>query len=350
MRLNIKALLVAMAAIPASALVAHAGAVDPAQALAQKFSEASDEKPKMVAPQRAFSAPGPDYEADMLERARSEENERATLEAKQILATPPVAAAQPAAAAVPPPSAAAVAPARAAIPQAPVQAAIPQSPARTATPQPATQAAVPQAPVAISPAPAPVQTPAVVPKVAALSPPKPTATVVGEDIPSRPSTATATVLLVLDPDGSQVGFKPDPIICMDNRCWLSNGIGAPALVMPRNKAVALPTTKDVTADSCSGKSGCVYRGVAIDPTMRLDVVEVGEAGGASAGAYTIAADKSCRKDGSSLVCENGLTTQNFRIWVVPETTAELAGASGLENAVAEGLPDPDVPSSASNDK
>lgn len=337
MRLNIKALLVAAAAIAASAFVAHAGAVDPAQALAQKFSEASDERPKTVAPQRTFSTPGPDYEADMLERARSEENERATLEAQQILATPPVAAAQPAPAAVPPPP-----------PQASVTAPPPQK-AATAVPPPPVQAAIPQAPAAISPTPAPVQAPAVVPKVAALPPPKPAAAAVNSDIPPRPSTATATVLLVLDPDGSQVGFKPDPIICMDNRCWLSNGIGAPALVMPRNKAVALPTTKDATADSCSGKSGCVYRGVAIDPTMRLDVVEVGEAGGASAGAYTIAADKSCRKDGSSLVCENGLTTQNFRIWVVPETTAELAGASGLENAVAEGLPDPDVPS-PSNDK
>jgi hypothetical protein len=157
------------------------------------------------------------------------------------------------------------------------------------------------------------------------------------------------VLLVLDPEGSQAGFKPDPIICIDNRCWLSNGISAPALAMPRNKAVALPTTKDVTSDSCSGKSGCVYRGVAVDPTLRIDVIEVGEGGGASAGAYTISADRSCRKDGSSLVCDNGLATQNFRIWVVPETTAEQAGTSGLENAVAEGLPDPDVPSSQ-NDK
>jgi hypothetical protein len=204
---------------------------------------------------------------------------------------------------------------------------------------------MPDASVAAPPTP-PV---APVSKLAAL-PPKPAAElpVVLRAEPARPAISAATVLLVLDPDGTGLGIKPDPVICIDNSCWLSSGMSAPARRMPRNQAVALEGTAEMTAESCSGKSGCVYRDVRIDPADRIDVIEVGEGGGASVGAYTVAADQSCRATGQSVICDNGLTTQNFHIWVVPEATAEAAGASRLENAVAEGLPDTDVMSA--NDK
>jgi hypothetical protein len=156
------------------------------------------------------------------------------------------------------------------------------------------------------------------------------------------------VLLVLDTGGAPLGFKPDPIICMDDRCWLSNGIEAPAISMPRTQAVALKTTDGSTSDSCTGKSACIYRGVAVDPDARIEVIEVGEGHGASAGSYTIATDTSCRKDDGVLLCDNGLATQDFRIWVVPEVIAASVGASSLEDAVAEGLPDSSV--TTNNDK
>lgn len=167
-------------------------------------------------------------------------------------------------------------------------------------------------------------------------------------MPTQPTRSAATVLLVLDPDGVGLGFKPDPILCIDNTCWLSNGFRAPARSLPRNQAVALSGTGDMTAESCSGKSGCVYRNVIIDPMHRIDVIEVGEGGGTSSGAYTVTADKSCRVDGDSLACDNGLATQNFRIWVVPEAQADAAGAVRLENTLAEGLPEINV--SSANDK
>lgn len=294
--MQIKALLVATAAVTMSALAAHADTVDPAQAIAQKFSESPIEKP--APPQRLFTKPGSDYEADMLERARAEALERQQREAQQTTAT---LAATPVVVAPAPPA---------------------PSPSAQLAPPPTKLAALPPKPLAEPPA-------------------------VRPEAPG-PVTAAATVLLVLDPEGGGLGIKPDPIICIDNRCWLSNGITSPAREMPRNQAVALTGTDDMTADSCSGKSGCVYRNVTVDPSARIDVIEVGEGGGASAGAYTVAADRSCRKDGDSLACDNGLATQNFRIWVVPEITAEAAGASSLENAVAEGLPDTDLTSA--NDK
>ncbi|MET0431917.1 MAG: hypothetical protein ABWZ86_05515 [Hyphomicrobium sp.] len=296
--MRMRALLIATAALMMPALSAHAGTVDPAQAIAQKFSEASDENPAPTAAQRSFDKPGMDYEEDMLQRARVEEQEREQHDARQVVSKPVI------------------------------EAVASKAPAPVAPPV-----------AAVSP-----------PPVLAALPPKPAAepTVVVHGPPSNPTPGSATVLLVLDPEVLGRGIKPDPIICIDNSCWLSNGIGTPALAMPRNQAVVLPTTAASSPNSCSGKSGCVYRNVIVDPTQRIDVIEVGEGGGASAGAYTVTADRSCRKSGATLSCDDGLATQNFRIWVVPEAIADAAGPTSLENAVAEGLPDSDVTSA--NDK
>jgi hypothetical protein len=296
--MKITALLVAAAVVATFAPATYADTIDPAQAIAQKFSDAGEARPSP--PQRSFASPGADYEADMLARARSEEVERQQQRDAGAVAAKPAAIIAPAAS-------------------------VPVPPANPPQPPAAKLAGLPTKPVAESP-------------------PRP----VAHAEPAVPSPSTATILLVLDTDHSSLGFKPDPIVCMDNKCWLSGGISSPARQMPRNQAVALDGTGDKTADSCSGKSGCIYRNVTVDPAARIDVIEVGEDGGASAGAYTVAADKSCRKQGDALVCDNGLATQNFRIWVVPEAIAEAAGASSLENAVAEGLIEADVMSA--NDK
>ena len=102
----ISAVLTLLAATPASL----ADAIDPAQAIAQKFYEAdeaarsqppSKPKPPHVAKFDSGSPdsgkPGFDYEMDMLNRARAEEAERQ----KELAAAAPIAVAQPAPAAAP---------------------------------------------------------------------------------------------------------------------------------------------------------------------------------------------------------------------------------------------------------
>ena len=73
--MQLRALSVATLALMASALSAPADPIDPAQVIAQKFSEASDPKPTSE-PERTPDRPGLDYEMDMLSRARAEEQER----------------------------------------------------------------------------------------------------------------------------------------------------------------------------------------------------------------------------------------------------------------------------------
>jgi hypothetical protein len=142
--------------------------------------------------------------------------------------------------------------------------------------------------------------------------------------------------------------KPDPIICLDQRCWISNGLEAPAHPLPRSEAIALKSSAGTTSDSCNGKSACVFRDIAVPPDAQIQVVELGESRGVTSNPYSIAIDASCRKDDGALVCDNALVTHDFRIWAVPEPTAQSIGAEALEDAVAAGLPNEDA--QPANDK
>ncbi len=302
------ALSAATLALTASALAAAlAEPVDPAQAIAQRFSEASDPKPASI-PAR----PSLDYEMDMLRRARAEELERQKQGAQKVLTK----VAEPA------PSVA----------QAPVAPAAPPTPA--AKPQQAPAAKVVE--TAVSPTPGPPPAPASDTKAGAET--------------AGSGDSRVTVLLVLGTDGKDAAFapKPDPIICLDQRCWVSNGLEAPARPLPRSEAIALKSSAGATSDSCNSKSACVFRDIAVSPDAQIQVVELGESRGVTSNPYSIAADASCRKDDGALVCDNALVTHEFRIWVVPEPTAQAIGAGALEDAVAEGLPADDA--QPANDK
>lgn len=299
----ISAVLTVLAAAPALL----AGEVDPAQAIAQKFLEADQVAPaqpraKTKPPRVAKSAPpapGVDYEMDMLQRARAEEAER-----KQIATPAPLVVAQPAPSVAPEPIAE-------------------PPPTKPSEPEPS---AKPNA--AVEP---------LTPKPPQTADTKPTTE---PNASAGAADTRATVLLVLDSDDSnQANVKSDPIICFDQQCWISDGLDSPAKPMPRSEAIALKTTETPTGDSCSGKSACAFRNVAFHPETQIQVVEVGESRGVADGAYTVAADATCRKLNGDLTCDNALVTHAFRMWVVPEKTAQQVGAPVLEDAVADGLQD-----------
>jgi hypothetical protein len=299
----ISALLTLLAASPACL----SEPIDPAQAIAQKFYEADQPAspqslPKPKPPHVAKpdpDGPGLDYEMDMLSRARAEEAERQ----RDIAAAAAITTVQPAPTPAPQPVA---------------------EPLPGPSPEPQPRATEPPQ----------LLTPIAQPRRMADAPSAQTDPVV------PPTGPRVTVLLVLDPeDTDQAHVKPDPIICFDQQCWISNGLDAPAKPMPRSQAVALKTTETTTGDSCSGKSACAFRNVAFHPDSQIQVVEVGESRGVTGDAYTVAADTTCRKLDGDLTCDNALVTHAFRMWIVPETTAQAVGPSTLEDAVADGLQD-----------
>jgi hypothetical protein len=308
----------------AQSLPAYAAPVDPAQAIAQKFSEASEEKKPPARPQaqRSFDRPGESYEQEMLTRAREEARERQALSnAAEIMRS---TAAAPSPKTSPALASAAAAP-----------------PAGIDQPKRIAQPVAPHEEIRSESAAAPEKLAALPPKTSVAPPEGPRAIPVMERAP-------ATILLVMDIAGNAVASKPDPIICVENRCWISSGMVAPALGMTRSQAGELKTTAAVSPIGCSGKSGCVFRNVLVDPSKRIEVLTITGDGSRSLGAYTLAPDDSCRGDGNTLSCANGVTTQNYHIWIVPEAIASEAGAARLESAVAEGLPETD--SVSANDK
>ena len=302
--MRIRTFLFALLACLTASTMSWSDPIDPAQAIAQKFYEA-DQPTSPVSQFRSPkpARPGHDYEMDMLRRARAEEAERQKEDTQKAVllkavATPtqviPVATTEPAAEPLPKPS-----------------------------PEPD--------PLLIEPA-AETQIPAAKPIQFAIAQQDP-------EPATRLRQTRATVLIVLYTDNNEARVKPDPIICFDQQCWISNGLEAPAKPMPRSVAVAMKTTESTAGDSCSGKSGCAFRDIAFNPANRIQVVEVGESRGVAGHAFTVAADTSCRKHDGDLQCDNALVTDAFRMWVVPETTAQAIGPSGLEDAVADGLQD-----------
>jgi hypothetical protein len=338
MKLN--TLSVATLALMASTVAVLAEPIDPAQVIAQKFSEASDAKATAV-PDR----PGLDYEMDMLDRARAEELERQNADAQKKMIVKAVApiAAQPVATPVVAPVAVPAAASPIVTPVAAPPAAAPLA-VTPVTSSPSTPAvSVETLPEAPTPGVRQAQTAS--PPPAAASPPAPSPSTTSPSQPTNGShpEARATILLVLDSDGDDAAakIKPDPIVCFDQTCWISNGLEAAAKSMPRSEALALKSTDAVTADSCNRKSACAFRNIAVGANAQIQVVEVGESRGVAGSAYTVTPDSSCRKDDDELICDNGLATQSFRLWVVPEATAQATGPAGLEDAIAGGLTNDD---------
>lgn len=283
-----KAYLVAALSLVAISALANAEPVDPAQAIAQKFFEASEPKAER---------PTIEYEMEMLNRARAEKIERRSGPAD----VHPVVNTSPS-----------------------------QDP--SLSPLPATGASQPD-------------TFSLLPKVSAkLAESQPAAAA------APVKTTPVTVLLALDTDDTSVekAHSPDPIICIDQNCYLSSGFETPAREMPRVDALALRGTSAAKAETCRGKFGCVYRSIAIPENAEIRVVDFGAATRPTDTGYTISPDATCKKANNELECDNALVTHDFRVWIVPEATAKKAGIQLLEDAVAEGLQVQNI--SRSNDK
>ena len=283
---------------------------DAAQAIAQKFSEADKtkaagkpepvetvnrtEQPKSGVQPKSGERPSLDYEMDMLRRARIEEQERqqqgATVKPAPAEAREEPSVAQATPAAKPP----------AAAPE--------PSPAPTVTTAKATES--PQTP----PTAAPVTPPVTLPSG-------------GQHV---------TFLLSLATDANAIAH-PDPILCLGETCWLSNGLESAAKPVQRSTARALKSTANASDDSCAGKSACVYRNVVVPDDAIIEVIEIGVGDDPADDRYAIDIDKSCRLDEGDLVCDNALETRDYRLWAVPETTAISAGAGALEDAIDDDL-------------
>ncbi len=273
--------------------------------------------PAMVAPKLAQAkparppAPGPDYEKDMLDAARAEAEARQQTQTKQPEPKQPEPTAPPVAM----PAAAAPASAQAAV-------------------QPQTAAA-----------PEPAPTPAATPQIkieAKVSSPAPSAPAV---VPRPEGAPRATILAVLTQhasNGARAITPPDPIICLDDICYISAGPIADAKLISRAEALSTKNTVTSGAGACKGVNRCAFRGVSMKPGDEIQIIDLGLVGHDKREPADVTPDKSCRVDAGDLVCDHPVAAPDYRIWVVPEAVAAAAGPGAIEAALADDLPEEDV--------
>src|SRR5215510_13293756 len=153
-----------------------------------------------------------------------------------------------------------------------------------------------------------------------------------------------TVLLWLAP--GRYGIRrhsetADPVLCLPDGCYVSEGAERPARFLPGRRALGFANTWGERAGACRGSLACVFRDVDLGrlpgylQPVDLHILRHDRRRGARIGA-----DSSCRLEFGRLACQRGLATEDYALWVVPEPLAAAAGPVVLQRALAEGLGEP----------
>jgi hypothetical protein len=163
-----------------------------------------------------------------------------------------------------------------------------------------------------------------------------------------PVTAAATypqrvtVLVIMQPRRHGFGGKrmtANPVLCVGDSCYVSNGAGAMASLMRRGQALGPGNTLGRNAGVCRNDTTCVYRGVTLPgPMATIQPVDMGFLRHDRREIRNVEADRTCTTTAGALSCSTPVVTSGYRAWIVPEAVAEAAGASGLERVLNEGLP------------
>lgn len=256
-------------------------AQDAAHALAQKF--AGEDKPVTgpkapSSPAPVRTPPPPEYEREMLDRARAEAEQRKT-------------AAQP----------------------------------QSARPEPATKATEPTRPATTAAVPAAAPAPAEA---------APATT-------SRRNVATILVVLShLDDGTAQQSF--DPIVCAGERCYVSAGSADPARAIARKDVLSTKHAISGGAGACAGKGACAFRAVPIENEPDLQIVDLGIVRHDLRDPVRVEIDTTCNTQSGALMCDSPFVAPDYRIWVVPEAIAAEATAAALDAALESELPQLDI--------
>jgi len=154
--------------------------------------------------------------------------------------------------------------------------------------------------------------------------------------------ARVTVLVLVQP--RRHGFAnpkmtANPVLCVGDDCYVSNGAGAQASPMRRAQALGPGNTVGRNAGACRNHTTCVFRGVTLPaPLSTIQPVDLGFWHHERREIRTVEPDRSCDIGPGQLHCSEPIVTAGYRAWIVPETTAAKAGAQALERALDAGLP------------
>lgn len=173
---------------------------------------------------------------------------------------------------------------------------------------------------------------------ASTTPPQPPATPVTN--PPDASTTRATVLLVLEPGDYGIRrfnrLQADPVLCLSETCYISQGPDTPARAMSRFQALGAGNTLGGRAGACKLQLSCVFRDVDLGPTGKAQImpVDLHVLRHDRREVTPVEADRSCAPANGRLTCGMPVIAKTYRALIVPEATAATAGAAALTTALA----------------
>lgn len=155
------------------------------------------------------------------------------------------------------------------------------------------------------------------------------------------SPVRATVLLLMRPGDRGIrrfNKSADPVLCMGQRCYVSQGPDLSALEMTRARAFGTLNTLGQRAWACNNHLGCVFRNVELVAPALVQPVDLRVISHDRREPSDIHIDTSCRVDGGRLQCGGAVRARTYVLWAVPEAVATNAGPALLEAALNAGLP------------
>ncbi len=177
---------------------------------------------------------------------------------------------------------------------------------------------------------------ATAPATAVVAVPKPA-------VQEEANTPSARVTVLLAIDHGKKGIRRfdatgDPILCVDDDCFVGAGADRAAKRLPRRSALGVGNTFGKRAGACSHSLTCVLRDVDLGAYPRvLRPVDLRVLHHDRRDPVQVKGDSDCRVGSGQLSCRFAVRGRDWRAWIVPEALAASAGPALLRSALDDGL-------------
>ena len=161
----------------------------------------------------------------------------------------------------------------------------------------------------------------------------------GSSIVQNDRSVTILLIMNVGKKGVRLWSKTaDPMLCIKDKCYLSQGADKPAQELLRSKAFGPTVALGERGLACRSSPKCVFRDVDLHGrSASLQPVDLRFVRHDRRPRRRIAADETCTVVGDRLLCDKLYGAGDWRAWVVPESIADWAGPKLLKLALERGL-------------
>jgi hypothetical protein len=144
------------------------------------------------------------------------------------------------------------------------------------------------------------------------------------DAPSRAFSGRVTVLLQMEPSGlrGRRHESMDPVLCLVDGCYVSNGPEYPASFLYGRKATRFGNAISRRAGACNHAYTCVFRSVEIGALpAEIQPVDIRVLRHDRRAPESVDALSTCRGTTGRLACTGAIRGDGYTMWVIPEQVA-----------------------------